>query len=277
MDLLRTLLFVPGHKDRPLEKAPESGADGLLYDLEDSVPAAERETARKKIREQLLLQRDIPCLVRISGLSDAGPDVAQADLEAVTVAGLTAVMLPKAQSADEVSFIAAHLDRLEAAAGLSAGKIEIVLFIESALGVLRTFEMSTASPRVTAVGIGSAEDGDLMNDLGCRWTPSGMELHHARSRVLLDARAAGIDYLIDGVFLGLDDEPGLVSDAEFARNLGYHGKTVIHPRQIAPVNRVFTPGEKEIACYLFQGKDDRPGDGPQGAYSVVAGAACPEH
>lgn len=249
MEALRTLLFVPGHKDRLLEKAPTSGADGLLYDLEDSVPPSERETARHKIREQLLLKQPLPCLVRINGLSDAGPKVAEADLEAVVVAGLTAVMLPKAQAADEISFIAGHLDRLERSAGLPPGQIEIALFIESALGVVRTYEMAKASPRVTAIGIGSAEDGDLMNDLGCQWTPSGIELHYARSRVLLEARAAGIEYLIDGVFLGLDDEAGLAKDAEFARTLGYRGKTVIHPRQIAPVNRVFTPSEKQMAYY----------------------------
>jgi citrate lyase subunit beta/citryl-CoA lyase len=182
-------------------------------------------------------------------LSDAGPKVAEADLDAVVVAGLTAVMLPKAQAADEITFIAGHLDRLERSAGLPSGQIEIALFIESALGVARTYEMAKASPRVTAIGIGSAEDGDLMNDLGCQWTPSGIELHYARSRVLLEARAAGIEYLIDGVFLGLDDEAGLVKDAKFARTLGYRGKTVIHPRQIAPVNRVFTPSEKEMAYY----------------------------
>jgi citrate lyase subunit beta/citryl-CoA lyase len=249
MEALRTLLFVPGHKDRLLEKAPGSGADGLLYDLEDSVPPSERETARHRIREQLLLKQPLPCLVRINGLSDAGAKVAEADLEAVVVAGLTAVMLPKAQAADEITFIAGHLDRLERSAGLPPGQIEIALFIESALGVVRTYEMAKASPRVTAIGIGSAEDGDLMNDLGCQWTPSGIELHYARSRVLLEARAAGIEYLIDGVFLGLDDEAGLVKDAEFARTLGYRGKTVIHPRQIAPVNRVFTPSEKEMAYY----------------------------
>jgi citrate lyase subunit beta/citryl-CoA lyase len=249
MEALRTLLFVPGHKDRLLEKAPGSGADGLLYDLEDSVPPSEREIARHKIHEQLLQKQPLPCLVRINGLSDAGPKVAEADLEAVVVAGLTAVMLPKAQAANEITFIAGHLDRLERSAGLPSGQIEIALFIESALGVARTFEMAKASPRVTAIGIGSAEDGDLMNDLGCQWTPSGIELHYARSRVLLEARAAGIEYLIDGVFLGLDDEAGLVKDAEFARTLGYRGKTVIHPRQIAPVNRVFTPSEKEMAYY----------------------------
>lgn len=249
MDPLRTLLFVPGHKDRLLEKAPQSGADGLLYDVEDSVPAGERQAARDKIRAQLLAKQPLPCCVRINGLSDAGPKVAEADLEAVVVDGLTAVMLPKAQSVDEVRFIADHLVRLEKAAGMAPNTVEIILFVESALGVARTYEMATASPRVTSIGIGSAEDGDLMTDLGCEWTPSGTELHYARSRVLLEARAAGIDFPLDGVFLGLDDEEGLVKDAEFARTLGYRGKTVIHPRQIAPVNRVFTPTDKEVAYY----------------------------
>lgn len=249
MDALRTLLFVPGHKDRLLEKAPLSGADSLLYDLEDSVPASEREVAREKIRAQLEAKQPLPCLVRINGLTDAGPKIAEADLEAVVVPGLTAVMLPKAQTPDEILFIASHLERLEKSAGLPEGRIEIVLFIESALGVRSTYEMAKASPRVTGVGIGNAEDGDLMNDLGCQWTPSGMELHYARSRVLLEARAAGVEFPFDGVFLGLDDEAGLVRDAEFARTLGYRGKTVIHPKQIEPVNRVFTPSEKEIAYY----------------------------
>ena len=249
MDALRTLLFVPGHKDRLLEKAPDSGADGLLYDLEDSVPAAERPLAREKVREQLAKGQSLPCYVRINGLVDAGPNETEADLAAITVAGLAGVMLPKPQSADDIRFVAGHLDRLEKAAGLAAGHVEIIAFIESALGVHSTFEIASASPRVVAVGIGSAEDGDLMTDLRCQWTPSGTELHYARSRVLLEARAAGIEHMIDGVFLGLDDEAGLVADAEFARTLGYRGKTVIHPRQIAPVNRVFTPGEKELANY----------------------------
>ena len=251
MDSIRTLLFVPGHKDRLLHKAPESGADAMLYDLEDSVPASERPHARHKVREQLALAfaPALPCYVRINGLSDAGPKETEADLAAITVAGLAGVMLPKPQAADDIRFVAGHLDRLERAAGLPAGSVEIIAFIESARGVHFTYDIATASPRVTAVGIGSAEDGDLMTDLRCQWTPSGTELHYARSAVLLEARAAGIEFLIDGVFLGLDDEAGLVRDAEFARTLGYRAKTVIHPRQVAPVNRVFTPGESEIATY----------------------------
>lgn len=109
------------------------------------------------------------------------------------------------------------------------------------------YEILTATPRMASVIIGSAEDADLMTDLGCRWSLSGVELHYARSKVLLEARAAGIRYPLDGVFPRINDIDGLVRDAENARNLGYRGKTVIHPSQIEPVNRVFTPTEKEIA------------------------------
>ena len=88
-----------------------------------------------------------------------------------------------------------------------------------------------------------------MTDLGCGWSPEGTELLYARSKVLLEARAAGIDHPLDGVFPGLDDEEGLVRDAENAKRLGYRGKTVIHPRQVAPVNRVFSLSEREAAHY----------------------------
>ena len=97
--------------------------------------------------------------------------------------------------------------------------------------------------------IGSAQDGDLQTDLGADWSPEGTELLYARSKVLLSARAAGIDHPLDGVFLGLDDEEGLIRDSENSRRLGYRGKTVIHPKQIEPVHRVFTPSEKELAWY----------------------------
>jgi len=249
MELMRTLLFVPGHKDRLLEKAPTSGADGLIYDLEDSVPPPERALAREKIAAQLKSNAELPRYVRINGLADAGPDVAEADLNAIVVPGLDGIMLPKANSADDIAFVAGRLERLERERGLAAGKVEILPFIESAKGIHSAYEIATASPRVTAMGIGSAEDGDLMTDLGCRWSPEGTELLYARSRLLLEARAAGVEYLIDGVFLGLDDEAGLVRDAEMARTIGYTGKTVIHPKQIEPINQVFSPSAKELEYY----------------------------
>lgn len=111
MELLRTLLFVPGNKDRLLDKAPQAGADGLLYDLEDSVPAAERQVAREKVRARLQEPASVPRYVRINGVEDAGPKEVEADLQAVVVPGLAGVVLPKPGSADEARFVAATLDR----------------------------------------------------------------------------------------------------------------------------------------------------------------------
>lgn len=249
MDPVRTLLFVPGHRDRMIEKAPGAGADGLLYDLEDSVPAADRETARAMLGEALGTPRTLPRYVRVNGIADAGKEETAADLDTVVLADVDGIVLPKAQTADDITWTAAKIDRHEKERGLDAGTFEIVPMIESALGVQFAYDILTASPRVSSVIVGSAQDGDLQTDLGAGWSPEGTEILYARSRILLAARAAGLDHPLDGVFLGLDDEDGLIRDSENARRLGYRGKTVIHPRQIEPVRRVFSPSEKELVYY----------------------------
>jgi citrate lyase subunit beta/citryl-CoA lyase len=249
MDALRTLLFVPGHRDRMIEKAPGAGADGLLYDLEDSVPKAERETARGMVATALSAPLELSRYVRVNGIADAGKEETAADLEAIVRMGLDGIVLPKAQSADEIAWTAGVLDRIEGERGIDAGRIEIVPMIESALGVHFSYEILTASPRIASVIVGSAQDGDLQTDLGSEWSPDGTELLYARSRILLSARAAGLEQPLDGVFPGLDDEEGLIRDCTNARRLGYRGKTVIHPKQIEPVHRIFSPTEKEIAHY----------------------------
>ena len=249
MDPVRTLLFVPGHRKHMIEKAPGTGADGLLYDLEDSVPATERDTARTLLADVLATTRTQPRYVRVNGIADAGADETAADLKAVVCAGVDGIVLPKAQSADDIVWTAAQLDKHEQARGIEAGAFEIVPMIESALGVQFAYDILTASPRVSSVIVGSAQDGDLQTDLGADWSPEGTEILYARSQILLAARAAGIDHPLDGVFLGLDDEAGLTLDSENARRLGYRGKTVIHPRQIEPVHAVFTPSQKQLKYY----------------------------
>ena len=99
MEPVRTLLFVPGHRDRMLEKAPGSGADGLLYDLEDSVPAPDRATARAMLADALSAPRTLPRYIRVNGIADAGKDETAADLQAVILADVDGIVLPKAQSA----------------------------------------------------------------------------------------------------------------------------------------------------------------------------------
>src|SRR5262249_37169978 len=126
---------------------------------------------------------------------------AERDLEAVVAPGLEGVFLPKVESPDELRQVAAWLDRLERAAGLSGGAVAIVAMLESARGVLRAHDIATASPRVGSLCCAGGEHGDLQADLGCDWSPEGTEMLYARSKVVLDARAAGLEYPVDGAYM----------------------------------------------------------------------------
>jgi citrate lyase subunit beta/citryl-CoA lyase len=242
----RTLLFIPGNRERMLEKGPTSGADALLPDLEDGVPIDEKDGARAILRGYITTESDLPIFVRVNSLVSGET---RHDLEAVVVTGLWGVFLPKTQSADEVRQVADWLDELERAAGLTAGRVEIVPMLETALGVLRAYEIASASPRVGSVCFASAENGDLQTDLGCDWSVEGTEMLYARSKVLLDARAAGLEYPLDGVYVDLEAQSGLIADTTLSKRLGYKGRTVIHPKQVGPVNRIYTPSAEEVAYY----------------------------
>jgi len=172
------------------------------------------------------------------------------DLEAVVRPGLDAVLLSKTENIEDVRQTAGSLDRLEKARGVKAGAVEIILQIENALGVYNCFNLIKASPRVAATCFGSARDGDLQTDLGCSWSIEGTELLYARSKVLLDTRAAGANiYPLDGVFADLNDEAGLLADSKLSARLGYIGRTVIHPKQIAPVKAAYAVPEADVAYY----------------------------
>jgi len=160
------------------------------------------------------------------------------------------VLLSKAESVSDVQQCAAALDRHEAQRGMKAGSVAIILQIENALGVYNCFNLIKTSPRVGATCFGSARDGDLQTDLGCSWSIEGTELLYARSKVLLDTRAAGSHvFPLDGVFADLNDEAGLIADSRLSSRLGYIGRTVIHPKQIAPVKAAYAVPEAEVAYY----------------------------
>jgi citrate lyase subunit beta/citryl-CoA lyase len=250
MKPLRAALFAPGSKERVMGKALTSGADAVILDLEDSVPIAAKAEARA------LVGRTIGAAAG----SAAGPAIfvrtnATAtgmladDLAAIVRPGLAAVLMSKVESVDEVRSAAATLERLEAAEKMQAGAVEIILMIESALGVYRCYDLAMASPRVASTCIGTARDGDLQTDLACSWSIEGTELLYARSKVLLDTRAAGKMYPLDGVFSDLEDEQALIQDSRLSARLGYVGRTVIHPKQIAPVRRAYAVPEQEVIYY----------------------------
>ena len=234
-----------------MTKALDSGADAVILDLEDSVPAASKARARELVCtfiEGAAESRGRPAVwVRVNGPATG---LLFDDLEAVVRPGLDAILLPKAENAEEVQRTAASIERCEAQRGMKPGSAEIVLLIESALGVHECFNLVKASHRVAATCLGSARDGDLQADLGCSWSIEGTELLYARSKVLLDTRAAGGHvHPLDGVFTDLNDETGLIADSRLSARLGYIGRAVIHPKQIAPVRGAYAVPEAEVAYY----------------------------
>lgn len=250
MKPIRTALFAPGSNERVMAKALESGADAVIFDLEDSVPLAAKAQARGLVAqaiERAAAATGAPLVtVRVNA---AATGLLDADLTAIVRPGLTAIFLPKAEHVEEVHRTATLLDRLEAACNMAPGTVEIIPMLESALGVYRCFDLLQASPRVATSCIGSAQDGDLQTDLACGWSSEGPELMYAKSKVLLDTRAAGKDYPLDGVFSDLSDEAALVRDSVVSARLGYVGRTVIHPKQIAPVRRAYAVPAADVEYY----------------------------
>lgn len=252
MKPFRTALFAPGSKERVMAKAAESGADAVIFDLEDSVPVAVKAEARGLVAQAIDRTAAMPAAARpvVTVRTNAVVTGLLADdLAAIVRPGLDAIFLPKAEHVEELQQTAELLDRQESAAGMKKGSVEIIIMFESALGVHRCLELIKASSRVAATCFGSARDGDLQTDLGCNWSIEGSELLYARSKVLLETRAAGNVIPFDGVFSDLSDEEGLVRDSTLSSRLGYVGRTVIHPKQIAPVRRAYAVPEAEVAYY----------------------------
>lgn len=244
MDVFRSLLSVPGNQPRMLEKAPGYGADALIIDLEDSVPDDRKEEARSIVREYISGSADETAnYVRVNALETG---LLEDDLAAIVVPGLAGIQHPKTDSSDTIRTIDRTLARLEQERGLPIGSVEIIVSIESVAGVYRCYEILSAATRVGSCVVGVAENGDLQRDVGYAHSTSGIETLYIRSKVILEARHAGIVNPLDGVFSSLADMEGFEAEASLARQLGYRGKKVIHPKQIEPANRIFMPTPKEI-------------------------------
>jgi citrate lyase subunit beta/citryl-CoA lyase len=241
------LLFAPGTKENVMAKALASDADAVILDLEDSVPTDSKAQARSLVAKALAAPRSGSqvATVRINAV-DTG--LHSEDLAAIVQPGLDAIILPKAETEKGVVGVASEIESLERAQGMKAGSVEILFQIETALGVYRCFDLLKASPRVAGLCFGSARDGDLQTDLGCAWSPEGLELLYARSKVLLDTRAAGRHLqALDGVFGDLNDEAQLVADSVLSARLGFTGRQAIHPKQIAPIRRAYAVPAVEAA------------------------------
>ena len=247
MPLPRSFLYVPANRDKFLEKSLGLPADALLFDLEDSVPAAEKDNARAGVKAYAPKVSGPQVWVRVNGLETG---FAETDLDAVIgVKNLAGVFLPKVETRDEVIRWDALIGKLEAARGVPSGATKLVLSIESTLGVLNAYDMALGAKRVVSSAFGGAQDGDLNTDLGCVWSIDGPEMMHARCHTLLCARAARFDTPLDGVFANVRDAEGFEKDTALSRRLGYRGRKLIHPSQIEPCNRLYAPTQAELDYY----------------------------
>lgn len=244
--MFRTLLFAPGSRPELLTKAQLGEADAMIFDLEDSVPLNAKDEARSNISNVLAQGLKKPMFLRISN-PRAGDFMADLKVlikgSQLNVAG---VVLPKADDARDVQTVAKGLSEIEAHAGFKDGSLAILPLIETCLGLRNAFEIAKASPRVCGMSLASAEQGDFMVDLGGRWTPRSLALAYPRSKLVVDTRAAGLQWLVDGVFMNLKDTEALHEECLIARELGFVGKMAIHPTQVDVMHKVFSPSAEEI-------------------------------
>jgi citrate lyase beta subunit len=239
----RSLLYVPGIQERMLARAPSTGADGLILDLEASVPPAEKLQARAMVAKaipQLAAATAADLFVRVNTLASG---LIADEIKALAQPGLKGIVLPATESTADVQRVTGWLAQAEAAARLTPGTLVILVILETARGVLRAYDLLTASPRVAAMLFGAE---DFRESMGVPRSRDGLEVRHARAAVALAARAADL-VALDVVYTDLEDEAGLVEETRQGRLLGYTGKQVIHPKQIPVVHRALAPTGSEIA------------------------------
>lgn len=236
----RSMLFFPGNSANMLLNADFLGADSVILDLEDAVAPTEKDSARILVRNAI---RDLgftrEVIVRVNPLDSP---YWEKDLEYIVPVAPDMIMPTKVGGAEDVKTISSAIASEEKKCGLAEGTIRLIPLIETALGVEKAFEIATADPRVQAIFLGGE---DLTADLQCRRTKEGAEIFYARSRMVMAARAAGID-VYDTPWTDVEDYDGLIQDAKFAKSLGFSGKSSISPRHVRFINEVFSPTDAEI-------------------------------
>jgi citrate lyase subunit beta / citryl-CoA lyase len=238
--MARSLLFVPGHSEKMLKKSLTMEVDEVVWDLEDSVPKIYKSLAREIITKVLCEYKlnQKPIWIRINSLDSK---LITSDLRVIhpRIAG---VILPKAESAHDITLLESKIMEIERVKGIAPGAIRINSILETPKGIWNALEIANSSRRLDAISLG-AEDFTL--HLGVDRTCEGIELNYARGRIVLAASIAGI-HAIDSVYTDLNNENGLKKESELGRRMGFHGKFAIHPKQITIINQTFYPNEKSI-------------------------------
>ncbi|CWX10052.1 citrate (pro-3S)-lyase subunit beta [Enterococcus faecalis] len=238
--LRRTMMFVPGANAAMLRDAPLYGADSIMFDLEDAVSLKEKDSARVLVHSALKTfdYGNIEIVVRINALDAGGAE----DIEAMVLADVDVIRLPKTETAQDIIDVEAVITEVEQQNDIPVGTTKMMAAIESAEGVLNAPAIAKSSTRLIGIALGAE---DYVTNMKTRRHPDGQELFFARSMILHAARAAGIA-AIDTVYSDVDNTEGFEAEVRLIKQLGFDGKSVINPRQIPLVNTIYAPTEKEI-------------------------------
>lgn len=240
MVVMRSVFYVPGNNYRFIEKAPALPADIIVLDLEDSVPPAEKETARFMVKDSIKNVKKGGADVYVR-LNCWATELTEGDLDETVQEGLDGVVLSKTSGKDDVIRLEKKLEELEKARGITK-PIAMQLLIETAKGVVNMYEASTASKRVNSLVFGAV---DFTRDMRVKMTKEATETMVARAWLPIVARAAGL-IAIDNPWPPFEDVEGFIKDTKFGRQLGYEGRMLIHPNQIEHSNQIYAPNKEDV-------------------------------
>ena len=241
MKLRRSMLFVPGANAAMISNTFIYKPDSIMFDLEDSVALAEKDTARMLVAHALQhpLYRELETVVRVNPLAS---EFGLLDLNAVVRAGTDIVRLPKTDSAQDIIDMDVAITEIEKACGRAVGSTQLLAAIESAQGILAVNDIAKASPRLMGIALGAE---DYVRNMKTERSPEGIELLFARSSILHAARANGL-MAFDTVYSDARNEEGFLREASLIKQLGFDGKSLINPNQIVLIHNLFAPTQKEV-------------------------------
>ncbi|WP_042274783.1 aldolase/citrate lyase family protein [[Clostridium] dakarense] len=247
MKLRRSMLFVPGNNPGIIRDVHIYKPDSVMFDLEDAIAITEKDSARFLVHNMLKKLSDyykelnIETVVRINGLAT---EFWKDDIEAVVTGGVEVIRIPMTESVEDVMAVDAYIEKIEKECGREVGSTKIMVAIETALGVMNSFNIAK-SPTKRLIGMAISGE-DFVTSMKTTRTPEGDELYVARGMVAMAARACGLEVL-DTVYSDINNDEGFLKEANLIKRMGFGGKSLIHPRQVELIHDVFTPSEKEIA------------------------------
>jgi citrate lyase subunit beta/citryl-CoA lyase len=247
--ILRSMLYVPGNNIKLINKALGLSMDAVILDLEDAVPMQMKQEARNNLRQYLgnFKKMGISAFVRVNSF---GTGLTNDDLKEVVSKELNGIVLAKTETVGEVKSVDELLTEHEIRLSLEIGRIKVTPLIESARGVMDIYAIARSNTRIEAVAFGA---GDYLRDLGLdieSISPDQSELLYARSQIVNSCQAVGVKPIDTPYLLSLRNSELFMNEVDIAYRLGFSGKQCIHPDQIAPINRAFSPSEEKVAYSL---------------------------